>query len=215
MLWLGFWQLGRAEEKTAQLERWETLKPQEWPLPDEASEGQPVIIDGRYRADRQWLLDNRTRDGRAGYEVLTLFVPREGLPVVINRGWIPGTRDRSRLPDISVDEGPHRLEARVAEWPEPPVIGAVEESPDWPKRVQALTHESAVQTAGQKVDRTFLRLADSRQPGALRVDWAPARMGANTHYGYAVQWFGLALALLVLSTVASFRKHRSVDSNND
>jgi cytochrome oxidase assembly protein ShyY1 len=31
-------------------------------------------------------------------------------------------------------------------------------------------------------------------------------MGPATHYGYAVQWLSLAVVLLVLSVVASFRK---------
>ena len=31
-------------------------------------------------------------------------------------------------------------------------------------------------------------------------------MGAQTHYGYALQWFSLALALVVLTVIASYRK---------
>lgn len=220
MIWLGVWQLGRAEEKIAQQERWETLQPEEWPLPGRAIEGQPVIIEGRYIPGRQWLLDNRTRDGQAGYEVVTLFEPTKGDPVLINRGWIAGTRDRARLPDVSVDDTMETLETRAAEWPQPPVLGEVELTPGWPKRVQALTPALAVESSPMDLGKrglseTFLRLADPGQPGALRADWAPDRLGADTHYGYAAQWFGLAIVLVVLSLVASFRKHRSTDSSND
>lgn len=216
LIWLGIWQLGRAEEKAAQQARWETLSPVEWPISGQAIEGQPVIIEGRFVPDKQWLLDNRTRGGRAGYEVLTLFEPRHQPPVVINRGWLPGPRDRATLPAIPVSGNEvYRLKARVADWPAPPVIGAVEEPKGWPRRVQALTPELASQNTDQTVDGTFLRLADEQQPGALQVDWAPARLGVDTHYGYAVQWFGLAIALTVLSIVASFRKPRSIDSSHD
>jgi surfeit locus 1 family protein len=215
LVWLGFWQLGRAAEKTAQLARWEALSQQEWPLPGQPSEDQPVIIEGRYVPDRQWLLDNRTRGGRAGYEVLTLFQPSGSRPVVINRGWIPGTRDRARLPDVAVDAGPHSLQARIADWPVPPVIGEVARQDGWPRRVQTLTPDLASETSGEAVNKVFLRLADSEQPGALQADWAPSRMGASTHYGYAVQWFGLAIALMILGIVASFRQYRSTDSSHD
>lgn len=215
LLWLGFWQLGRAEEKIAQQERWDTLNPEEWPLSGQANEGQPVIITGHYVSSRQWLLDNRTRDGRAGYEVLTLLEPTEGPPVVVNRGWVAGMRNREDLPEVYVSSGILRLEARVAEWPSPPVIGAVKQQAGWPKRVQSLTHEAAAETSAEPVSELFLRLADEQQPGALRADWPPSLTGASTHYGYAAQWFGLAVALVILSIIASFRKTRSKDLSHD
>lgn len=215
LIWLGFWQLDRAEEKAAQQERWATLETQQWPLTGQVFEGQPVIIEGHYITDRQWLLDNRTRGGRAGYEVLTLFKPRQGTAVVINRGWTAGTGDRSRLPDISLDENGVRLEARVGDWPQPPVLGASEDPSGWPRRVQALSRENAVQSSGYDVSSTFLRLSDATQPGALQADWAPSRMGVSTHHGYAAQWFGLAIALVVLTVITSFRKHRNTDQHHD
>lgn len=215
LLWLGFWQLDRAEQKNAQQDRWDTLSSEEWPLTGQANEGQPVIISGRYVPDRQWLLDNRTRDGRVGYEVLSLLQPTEGPPVVVNRGWVAGMRNRADLPAVSTGSAMQRLEARVADWPAPPVIGAVEQQTGWPKRVQSLTHEAAARTSGEPVSETFLRLADEQQPGALRADWPPSHTGASTHYGYAVQWFGLAIALVVLSIIASLRKPRSTDSTHD
>ena len=224
LIWLGIWQLGRAEEKTLQRARWETLEAVEWPLPGKAIEGQPVIIEGRYLPERQWLLDNRTRDGRVGYEVLTLFRPdsdpalvrpESGPALVINRGWIAGPRQRNQLPEVNVTGDRVKLLARVSDWPSPPVVGSVEREASWPKRVQALTPEIAVETSRQAVSDVFLRLADSQQPGALQADWAPSRMGVDTHYGYAAQWFGLAIALTVLSIVASFRKSRSTEEPND
>lgn len=215
LIWLGYWQLERGGQKAEQQAQWETLSPQEWPLTGQASAGQPVMIEGHYVPGREWLLDNRTRSGRAGYEVLTLFQPIKGEPVVINRGWIQGTRDRAQLPAVKVEPGLHKLEARVASWPEPPIIGEVEQEDSWPRRVQELTPEQATLASGESVSPVFLRLADMNQPGALQADWSPSRLGADTHYGYAVQWFGLAIALMILSIVASFRKHRSVDSSHD
>lgn len=212
---MGFWQLGRAEEKALERAQWETLSHQEWPLIGEPSEGQPVTIEGQYIPERQWLLDNRTRGGRAGYEVLTLFQPDNSPAVVVNRGWIAGMHDRAELPAIPVESSHQQLQARVAEWPVPPVIGEVEGASGWPRRVQMLTPELASQSLDEAVSPVFLRLAGEQQPGALQADWKPSRMGANTHYGYAVQWFGLAIALLALGIVASFHKPQSIDLPHD
>ncbi|WP_246065432.1 SURF1 family protein [Hydrocarboniclastica marina] len=211
LIWLGFWQLGRAEEKIQLEKNWQELAPVQWPLSADAAEGQPILLEGHYMPGKQWLLDNRTRNGQAGYEILSLFQPTVGPVVVVNRGWIPGTRDRSVLPDIPVSGDRQRVESRRAPWPAPPILGGVEEPVGWPKRVQFLTHELALMHVDAPVSEHFLRLANSGQPGALRIDWEPPHSGVSTHYGYAVQWFGLAIALCVLTLVASFRRDREPD----
>lgn len=214
LIWLGVWQLGRAEEKLQRQAEWEALTPLAWPVPETAPEGQPVLLEGRYLPERQWLLDNRTRDGRAGYEVLALFQPDTGAPVVVNRGWVAGTRDRSVLPDVAVSGEPVQVHARLAPWPAPPILGGVEKPAGWPKRVQFLTHALALEHNGGPVSQHFVRLAGDPEPGALRVDWPPPNAGVSTHYGYAVQWFGLAIALCTLTIVASFRRNPRQDSDS-
>ena len=47
------------------------------------------------------LLDNKTRAGVAGYEVvMPLRIAGSSMHVLVNRGWIAAGRDRARLPDI-------------------------------------------------------------------------------------------------------------------
>jgi len=43
----------------------------------------------------------------------------------------------------------------------------------------------------------------------LARDWAPADFGADRHYGYAAQWFGLAALTVVLVAVLGWRRARS------
>ncbi|MEQ1883354.1 MAG: SURF1 family cytochrome oxidase biogenesis protein, partial [Burkholderiales bacterium] len=58
------------------------------------------------------------QDGRAGYEVLTpLYLP-DGRVALVDRGWLPSSGYRDRLPDISIKAaGVRRLVARVDELP--------------------------------------------------------------------------------------------------
>ncbi|PXX92613.1 SURF1 family protein [Marinobacter vulgaris] len=211
---LGVWQLDRAQEKKAQLAQWQQEAGSlDWEQLQASGlrAGQPVRISGRY-GKTSWLLDNRTRDGAPGYEVLTMFLPEQGRPVVVNRGWIQAPRRRDQLPQISRPEGEVRLQGRLSEFPEPPVLKDVSPNDgDWPRRIQSLAHQQARELETEVVG-LVLRLAGPEQPGAYRADWAPDRMGPQTHYGYALQWFSLAAALVILTVVASYRK---TGANND
>lgn len=205
---LGFWQLERAQEKKTQLLQWEKQSSElSWPghIAAGPESGQPVTLSGRY-GDSTWLLDNRTRDGAAGYEVLSLFQPHEGKPLVINRGWVLAPRRRDELPTISTPAGDLEISGRLSKYPEPPVLMQTSENQDqWPRRVQSLT-KLDVEKLKPSVAPLILRLKGPDQPGAYRADWAPDRMGPQTHYGYAFQWFSLALALVILMLIASYRK---------
>ncbi len=214
LLSLGLWQLERAQEKKVTLAQWEQQGSElGWRehLETGLESGQPVTLSGHY-GDRSWLLDNRTRDGAAGYEVLTLFQPQEGKPLVVNRGWVLAPRRRDELPGISTPQDNVMLSGRLSEYPEPPVLMQTPENQgQWPRRVQSLT-KSDVEKLRPSVAPLILRLEGPEQPGAYRADWAPDRMGPQTHYGYAFQWFSLALALVILTLVASYRK---TGNNND
>jgi cytochrome oxidase assembly protein ShyY1 len=59
----------------------------------------------------------------------------------------------------------------------------------------------AVQS-GQALAAHYLKLDDS-SPGAFETGWQPVTMSAQKHIGYAVQWFALALALVIWFAIAN------------
>lgn len=205
---LGSWQISRAHEKEQLLEQWEQqLDDLSWAnaVSRGVTPGQPLQLKGQYRAGHDWLLDNRTRNGQNGYEVLTVFDPDSGPPVLINRGWIPAPALRRDLPDITTPPDTVVISARAAAYPTPPVLAETPDESGWPRRVQSLKPE-AVQVLAPGTADVLLKLDGDDQPGAYVADWAPDFMGPPTHYGYAVQWFSLAAVLVVLTVVASFRR---------
>ncbi|WP_303288368.1 SURF1 family protein [Marinobacter sp. SS8-8] len=205
---LGIWQLNRAAEKQLLLDQWQQEAVSlDWSdlVALDLSNGRPVTLTGLYRS-RSWLLDNRTRDGVPGYEVLTVFRPVSGPPVVVNRGWVPAPRTRGQLPEVDPPEGVFTLQGRISDYPVPPVLGDQPTATgSWPRRVQSLSKEVARAEIPELPGR-IVRLSGDHQPGAYRADWQPDLMGPQTHYGYATQWFALAVALTILTVVASYRK---------
>src|SRR5437764_14256300 len=66
---------------------------------------QRVSVTGRLESARQFLLDNRTYRERAGYEVLTPLARAGAAVLLVDRGWVPFSGSRARLPDIAFEPG--------------------------------------------------------------------------------------------------------------
>jgi surfeit locus 1 family protein len=102
---LGRWQWGRYEAKRELWAQFERGAGQRVELGSRATTGLPryarVRVEGRWLPQRQFLLENRSYEGRPGYEVLTPFVLPDGRLLVVNRGWVPFGGYRDRLPDVA------------------------------------------------------------------------------------------------------------------
>ena len=207
---LGFWQLERAEEKR----RLETLfarQVEQQPLdPNRDYElYQPISVSGRFLADRQLLIENTILDGRVGYYVVTPFEYAPDAPLLlVNRGWASADGDpRAVLP---VAEDTHRIGGRVGQLPRVGIRAgeAFPHGAGWPRRANWPTSEEIGTAIGREV-LPFVLLADPDPASPLVRRWQPRVAGPMRHLGYAVQWFGLALTVVVVAAVLYRRKWRS------
>lgn len=202
LIWLGFWQLQRAEEKSALVERY-TAYSQEQPvsLTELQSADSPayrrVHIHGQFDAQHSVLLDNRTRDGQAGIELLQPFYDQDSqLWLLVNRGW-QAWPDRRQAPSLST---PNTLVSLYG-WVYQSQGASLQLKPDvitqrWPALLNQLQPQQLWQQLGRDGFAYEIRLEPG--PAALRADWPVVALSPEKHLGYAVQWFALALALLVL-----------------
>jgi surfeit locus 1 family protein len=208
LLSLGFWQMERAGAKQALVEQRAARELTAPLLLDAATRlteddrYRAAQVRGRYDSEQQWLLDNRVYGGLPGYHVFTPFrVEGETEPtLLVNRGWVAVGETREYLPQLPVPAGPVALSGRL----------------DSPASVALVLGDVPLESVADKVlvqsldiaalaaarDMRLLPYAlviDEGQPGGLQYDWSPIPpMGPEKHLGYAVQWFGLAVALLII-----------------
>ncbi len=201
---LGCWQLQRAEEKRQLQAAFNALQHQT-PLPlDQLKAAEfnripnysPVELEGVFDNAHSWLLDNKLRVGRVGYEVVTPVLMDNGISVLVNRGWLPAPLRRSELPTIVPVEGKVRLNATVFRPTDNGLLESRAESEHWPRVIVELDNQVAAQTLQREIGALQLRL-DSNSVGAFNTDWKTINVRPQKHTGYAVQWFAMALALVI------------------
>ena len=200
LIGLGVWQLERAKEKQHRQARMDSVAAQppaelpgtEW----QALEvNRRVLLEGHYWPDRNWLLDNRQRQGRVGYEVVTPFELTDGTVVLVNRGWIAAARHRDEHPNPPVPSGEVTL---FAQWLAPsdhPLLSGRPASRGWPAVALTLDPHAMGERLGESVPNFYARLDDG-SPGVLITGWQDLEVSAARHFGYAVQWFTMALAVV-------------------
>ncbi len=203
---LGSWQLGREAEKEALLSLADSQDAQpvigaaDFPGAIQGYEFRRVRLHGRFVVERTLLLDNRTRGGRPGREVLQAFLA-DGLavPVLVNRGWRPLEAGEEMF--MVPADGPVTIDAEIYRPGAPPldlVDGVGASNPgNWPVIVQKIEPEALAALLGKPLHAVVLRL-DADDPSAFVTDWPVSVMAPERHRAYAVQWFSLAVAVLLL-----------------
>ena len=209
LLWLGTWQLDRAGQSRSQLAAYARSDVAAEPLPP-ASRTLPryahVRLAGRYLPERQFLLDNMTHGGVAGFRVLTPFATDGGETVLVDRGWVPPGPNRATLPDVAVGGGSSELTGRVDALPRPGIeLGAAPGDGPWPRVVGFPKLPELAAALGRTLYPQVVLLDAGAPDGYLR-DWRPGGLPPERHVGYAVQWFALALTLVVGYVIASLRR---------
>ena len=219
LLYLGFWQLQRGNEKemlqnTYAARQQQAAVPLATLDPTQDLQYRQVQISGHYDNDHVFLLDNRSYQGQSGYEVIVPLITEENGTVLVNRGWIAAGQSRQTLPVIAPVEGNLGVQGSVYQnIGTQVVLGSELESDGWPKVMETLEPLHMAELAGAtdkgKVFPYSVRVADYA-PGALLRFWPVISMSPERHRGYAAQWFLMALALVALYFFYSTK----VDSNS-
>jgi len=210
---LGQWQWDKAEQKRALQSTFDArLKEAPVALPQQVADVEPwryrrIRVQGQYEPSHQILLDNQMQDEAAGYHVLTPFKPvNSETRVLVDRGWIV-MGDRSKLPQIATPQGA----VSVVGFAWVPSLKfyelqAPQDSATWQLLWQNMDMRRYAKAVPFKVLPFVIRLdADSSAGGFVR-GWAHPAERIEMHVGYAYQWYGFAVVLLLIYLVVNMKK---------
>jgi surfeit locus 1 family protein len=208
LVWLGFWQLDRQQQKrefnTMMAERWRAepfnLNAESLPS-DEAGmkdlEYRRVAAQGEWDYDRQILISNQTFQGTAGYMVVTPLLLDENRAVLVARGWIPA------------DQADDAQLALLTEPPGAPIIGLAGISQGLPNGAVS-NPVTVTQREWYRIDIPAIQgqMPYQLEPGYLEqmpeegrtfntlpFRTEPVALDEGNHLSYAIQWFTFALVL--------------------
>jgi surfeit locus 1 family protein len=94
---------------------------------------------------------------------------------------------------------------RIDQLPRAGINLAASDGAGWPRRLSYPDLATVRRVYGEAVDPAIILLDASANDGYLR-DWKPGGLPPERHFGYAVQWYGLALALAVIYVVINLKR---------
>jgi len=209
---LGLWQWDRKAEKVLLFESFANAPVMT--IGQALSGTEPFVrveAEGRYDPVRHTLLDNRIFKSRAGVHVLTPFTLPDGSAILVNRGWLPLAPDRRSLPEFNTNPAEQGISGILTKpVTGGPRVGGADKlvTDQWPQLMTYLDLGSISAATGKPLEPWIL-LLDAADPGGFEDrHWRAAVMEPKVHGAYALQWFSLAAAAMVIWIVLGVRRAR-------
>ena len=208
---LGFWQLDRAQAKIDLLTGIE--RAMNAPLvPLAQAEALPsgprfraVVVQGRFDPEREILLDNQLRQGQAGVRAYVPFlIDGDRRALLVDRGWLAWPDRSAPPPRATADLGGTRVEGMLVDLPGAALRLAADVDAGWPLLVTAVEHDALEHRLAVPLLDFVLEDRGARSAESIRAGMLPP----ERHRGYAVQWFGLSIAVLVIYLILAWRELR-------
>jgi len=212
---LGFWQTDRAVQKEQRLNKIAQLsqaKPlslidiQQLPFTD--INDLPIKFEGEFEKEIVFLLDNQINHGQLGYRVYQIFNVNNSA-LLINLGWVLGSINRAEYPKIKALTGTYQITGHIRLIEKGILL--LEENytrVSWPLRIQQVDVAKLSMMLNKPL-LPFVVYVDKESPLGYEKNWQPIVMLPEKHRAYAFQWFGLAIAWLLLMFWASIKFSKS------
>ncbi len=204
---LGVWQVNRANEKIEILENYDKLLlSTPLALDNDHKNWQPVKTSGTFE-DFIIYEDNAILDGKAGYKIYHLFKNSDNSYIFIHRGFVERNKIKNNLPEVEVPEGIKNLEGKVLKRTNNAFIQNIQESDSRIIQEFDLSYlkERHSLLKNKEIYEYLFNLQAENEMKFSAIE-KPVNMSSSKHIGYAIQWFGLCAALIILTIYAYRRK---------
>ena len=200
VLSLGVWQIDRGYNKK-ELEN-TFLERQSQPVKEikynaflESDLYRNVVLEGKY-LEKIFFLDNKIHNGKPGLKVFSPFETTNNNLVLVSRGWIE-LEDRSKLPTINTTKNVLKLQGVLRPESQDFVLENEEmNNKNNPILLQTVNLSELSNFLGKPLSPYILELSELSESAFVKT-WQPINLSSFRHFGYAVQWFGLAVVLIV------------------
>jgi surfeit locus 1 family protein len=170
-----------------------------------------VLVRGSYEPEYQILIDNRVHHELAGYHVLTpLRLEGSEMRVLVNRGWVPALADHSRWPQVATPVGVLEV-AGMAIVPGTRYLTLAPDDAEEPAPPGKCMAESGSGSATRRevpfpLQPVVIELSPESPAGGFAREWPRPDERIERHLGYAFQWWGFAIATVIIWLVVNFRR---------
>lgn len=207
LVYLGLWQLDRAQEKQTILDQWQQQQALEpislnnipWRSINESKLKRKVSVVATFDISRYWLLEGKMYRGEPGYHVVMPAQLNDNRWILVNRGWIKGNPRREILPVFSTPSTQQLIKGNI-NTPSHSIFVKNEGIGDrstWPYRLLQIDTTQMGHQLNEKLPDFIIEINED-SPVALQAQWPQVNMTPSKHFGYATQWFLMAFTLLVL-----------------
>ena len=200
VLSLGVWQIDRGYKKkeleNTFLERQsQPVKEIKYNTFENSDLYRNVVLEGKY-LDQIFLLDNKIHNGKPGLKVFSPFQSINESLVLVSRGWIE-FEDRSDLPMIKTERNALKIQGILRSESKDFIL----ENDNMKKNtnpilVQTINLDELSNYLGKPLSPYILELSELSKSAFVKT-WQPINLSSFRHFGYAVQWFGLGLVLII------------------
>lgn len=213
-VFLGLWQLDRAEQKTAVLQkvlersRIAPLESLDSNTNIDSLIWRKAVLAGSFVPTHTFLLDNQVVKGMTGYFAYSPFVLDSNITVLVNRGWLKAGARRDQIPQFITPQGRLQISGKIKAPPKTGRLLAENTDEIVSAKVYRLQHldpEKLNKKYGLKLLPYVIRL-DSESPAGFERAWTEPASGKEKHLGYAFQWFAMTAALLIIFITVNLNK---------
>ncbi|WP_238925498.1 SURF1 family protein [Vibrio sp. S11_S32] len=158
------------------------------------------------------LLDNQTWQGKVGYLAFQVVKIQDPLTstdptneritefALLELGFVVSGSDRRILPVVTMLETSQHIVGRLYRKQVNPMSESLMAESGWPMRIQNLSIPALATKLNLPLfDHVIQPLSVLALEKPLPHPWKPIPMTSTRHFGYAIQWFCMALVLALLS----------------